>query len=60
MQPGYGAAYPTMIRESHPVDQADDVGTRQIEGTEPGRSSVPALVIFQLTHTAKKKTGIKE
>ena len=56
MQPGCGAAYPTMIRESYPVDQADDVGTRQIEGTEPGRLSVPALVIFQ--HI--QKTGIKE
>lgn len=45
MQPGCGAAHPTMIRESYPVDQADDVGTRQIEGTEPGRLSVPALVM---------------
>ena len=57
MQPGCGAAYPTMIRESHPVDQADDVGTRQIEGTEPGRSSVPALVMLQ---HIQKRTGIKE
>ncbi len=55
MQPGCGAAYPTMIRESYPVDQAGESSTRQIEGTEPGRSSAPALVILQ--HIQKPVSG---
>lgn len=43
-----------------PVDQAGESSTRQIEGTEPGRSSTPALVIYMnILHTQKEPVSAK-